>query len=126
MSFDWTLYIGLAQKLSNNCCYSDLREAYLRSSLSRSYYGSFGFSRNYLVQQGINIPLIDTHKFVRERYINSKDKIEQKIGYDLKRLWKERLDADYENNASINPKRAETAYYLSLRIIEKLKNIGAV
>ncbi|MDI6803313.1 MAG: hypothetical protein QME58_05635 [Bacteroidota bacterium] len=126
MSFDWTLYIELAEKLFNNYCHSNLREAYLRTSLSRLYYGAFGISRNFLDKQGIIIQMIDTHKFVREKYINSSNKIEQEIGNNLRRLWKERKVADYDNNASIDLKRAETAYHLSLRTFEKLRNIGAV
>lgn len=41
MSFKWELYIRLADELISCQEKVDLREAYLRSAMSRSYYGIF-------------------------------------------------------------------------------------
>ena len=49
MSFSWKIYIRLAEELIDNSENSDIKEAYLRSSLSRSYYGVFGNAYHFLI-----------------------------------------------------------------------------
>lgn len=126
MSFNWELYIQLADELISCQEKVDLREAYLRSAMSRSYYGIFCIARNHLIAKNIPIPRVDTHKFVRERYQGLSRNMEKKIAKNLRRLWKERKDADYEGEASIDAQRAKTALDLSKRTLEKLQQIAAV
>ncbi len=125
MSFDWKLYVQLAEELVNDQKTAGLREAYCRSAMSRSYYGVFCTARNLLllINKGIVIPIVDTHKFVRERYLLSPDKIQRKIGTNLQRLWKERKDADYEETASVDSKRAKLACEMANRTLTDLKGI---
>lgn len=123
MSFNWESYIKLAGDLINYQKTPDIKEAYLRSSMSRSYYGIFCIARNLLKRRGVTIKKIDTHRFVREEYQNSTNRIEKKVAKDLSRLWKERKDADYEDIAVINMKRAKTALYLSRRTLSILKKL---
>ena len=125
MSFDWGLYIQLADELINQQRTQTLQEAYLRSSISRSYYGVFCIARNFISKR-VGIQRFDTHKFVREQYRNSQDKTEKKIGKDLQSLWHEMKVADYENSATININRARTAYQLSIQILNRLRGIGAI
>jgi uncharacterized protein (UPF0332 family) len=126
MSFNWESYIQLADGLVSYQQELDLQEAYLRSAMSRCYYGIFCTARNYLIAKNVPIPRIDTHKFVMESYQRSSSNVEKKIAKDLRRLWKERKDADYEDEASIDLKRAETALALSRRTLEILRQIEAV
>ena len=85
MSFDWQSYISLAEELLELSQRKSLEEACFRSAISRSYYGVFCIARNFLKKKGISIPPIDTHKFVREHYMNSSIVIEKKIGENMKR-----------------------------------------
>jgi len=126
MSFNWELYIQLADRLIYYQENADLREAYLRSAINRCYYGIFCIARDHLIAKNISIPRVDTHKFVRERYQRLPRNVEKKIAKNLRRLWKERKDADYENEADIDVQRAKTALDLSKRTLEKLRQIGAV
>jgi uncharacterized protein (UPF0332 family) len=126
MSFDWQLYISLAEELLKLPQKRIPEEACFRSAISRSYYGVFGIARNFLIKKGITIPPIDTHKFVREQYKKSSNKIERKIGEYLGQLWKDRKDSDYKDTASIDIKRTRTAIDLSKRVLESLREIGAM
>ncbi|MCL0076620.1 hypothetical protein M1O12_01130, partial [Dehalococcoidia bacterium] len=92
----------------------------------RCYYGIFCIAKNRLNSKGISIPWVDTHKFVRKSYQGLPRDVEKKIAKNLRRLWKERKDADYEGEASIDLKRAETALDLSKRTLEQLRQIGAL
>jgi len=126
MSFDWRAYLHLAGELLSHQQTAIPQEAYLRSAISRAYYGVFCIARNFLISKGTTIPRIDTHKFVRETFFNSTHKIERKIGKDLRDLWHERKEADYENIATFDTKRATTAYQLATRILNRLQAIGAI
>ena len=125
MSFDWSSYIRLAEELINRADSGGLQEACFRSAISRAYYGVFCIARNSLKARRTSIPHIDTHKFVREQYINSSDRVEKKIGVNLGRLWKDRKRSDYEDTASIDIKRVMTAIDLAKRSLEQLRRIGA-
>lgn len=126
MSFDWESYIQLADKLIFSQEKADLQEAYLRSAMSRCYYGVFCIARDHLIAENVPIPRIDTHKFVRESYQRSSSNVERKIGDDLRRLWATRKDADYDGEVNIDFKRAKTALDLSKRTLEQLRQIGAL
>ncbi|MBM3253946.1 MAG: HEPN domain-containing protein [Candidatus Omnitrophica bacterium] len=126
MGFDWKLYIQLADELITYQRTASFQEAYLRTAISRSYYGVFCIARNFLTTKGISIPPINTHKFVREQYLSSQDKVERKIGDSLNRLWRRRKDADYEDEATIDINRAKTAYQMALRTMGNLTNVGAI
>ncbi|CAD6493975.1 MAG: hypothetical protein CHKLHMKO_00593 [Candidatus Argoarchaeum ethanivorans] len=126
MSFYWDLYIQLADELISYQENADLREAHLRSAMSRCYYGIFCIARNHLIAKGVFIPRVNTHKFVREKYKGSAHNVEKKIGKNLGRLWKERKDADYENDTDINVSRAKSALDLSKRTLEKLRQMRTV
>lgn len=126
MSFDWKLYVQLAEELINHQRTPTFREAYLRSAMSRSYYGVFCIARNFLANRGTSIPKVDTHKFVRDKYWKSPNRAEKKIGKDLLDLWRERKDSDYEDEAPIDINRARTAHQLAIRILDRLTNIETI
>jgi len=123
MGFNWELYVLLSEKLLS-WSEKDLEEACLRTSISRSYYGVFCIARNRLIAKGVTIPRIDTHKFVREKYQTSQKKVEKKIAKNLRRLWNERKDADYEDKTKINIQRAKIAIELAKRTLKELKKLN--
>jgi len=123
MKFDWKSYIQLSEKLLSWSEIS-LEEARLRTALSRCYYGVFCIARNKLIAKGINIPKVDTHKFVREKYQTSPDTTEKKIAKNLRRLWNDRIEADYENEANINLQRAKVAIELAKRTLKELQKLN--
>lgn len=127
MSFNWESYIDLAGVLINTAkIQKPFEEAYLRSAMSRSYYGVFCMARNFLISKGRSISRIDTHRFVREEYRNSTDLVARSVGSGLGRLWLERKHADYENSAIINIPRAETAFFLAERVSKDLHKIVTI
>lgn len=126
MSFDWRLYVQLADELITYQRTARFQEAYLRTAISRSYYGVFCIARNFLIGKGISIPKVDSHKFVREQYRASQNKQERKIGDSLTRLWRRRKDADYEDRVIININGARIAHQIAFQTIDNLKKIGAI
>ncbi|MBM3239123.1 DNA-binding protein [Candidatus Poribacteria bacterium] len=126
MNFDWRLYVQLADELITYQRTARFQEAYLRTAISRSYYGVFCIARNFLIGKGISIPKVDSHKFVREQYRASQNKQERKIGDSLTRLWRRRKDADYEDRVIISINGARIAHQIALQTIDNLKKIGAI
>ena len=86
MSFDWQLYLDLAVEFIEHQREKRLEEAYLRSAISRSYYGVFCTARNLLRERGKQIPKKDTHKFVIDYYKSSANLKERQFGLSFDRL----------------------------------------
>ena len=114
MSFDWEDYIRLSEKLIKKT--GALEEASLRSSISRGYYGVFCIARNKKNYQ--HYKARNVHQEVINKYKNSGDKRERKIGKGLDELRKARNDADYNENKLINRSLAERALIMAKQIRE--------
>lgn len=125
MSFNWKLYVDLADELASYKTNNHLQEACLRSSISRGYYGVYCTARNFLIRQGNSIPKADSHKYVREEYQKSQDWRRKKIAKNLHRLLNERKDADYENSSNIDVKRVQIALSICRQTLAVLHQIGA-
>ncbi len=112
--FDWNQYLLLAEKLfylRKNEEFLGLKDACLRSAISRAYYAVFCVARNYLIdKKGVRIPKEDTHKFVREIFINSAIREEKIVGESIKQLWEKRKKADYDGFLTVS--EAETEFCL--------------
>lgn len=85
MGFDWECYLSLAElmndiaeKQQDGVTPEGFREACQRSAISRSYYGVFCSARNLLRKYVPKIPEVDTHKFVREKYLIAKTHMPRK------------------------------------------------
>lgn len=124
MSFDWKLYVDLSAELINHQRTPLLKDAYLRSAVSRSYYGVFCIARNLLIPKTVFFPQKDIHKFVREQYNNSITRKEKVIGVKLGRLWTERKAADYEEDEAFNDERAKTAYRMAVDTVKLLEELS--
>ena len=124
MGFDWKLYIRLSDELITHQRDRKLKKAYLRTALSRYYYGVYGLACNLIKSEGITLPPIDKHKFVRNYYNYSSDFVRRKIGSNLSRLWKRRINADYDENAKIDMNEARTSQNYAIASLKTLSRIG--
>jgi uncharacterized protein (UPF0332 family) len=127
MGFDWNLYIEVASALLDDQRSSPTpKEEYLRTIISRLYYGVFCIARNYLKSKGEILPEKEVHSFVRRILINSSDKVDNQIGRNLLNLWNKRRIADYDDDQSINLFDARTAHQTTYITIQNLKKVGAI
>lgn len=109
MTFDWRLYVDLADELMKVDQSDPLVEAYQRSAISRMYYGAFCLTRERLMNMGIPFSSTgEVHKEVREVLMRriSTD-ASTKLAKKLKELHDCRKRADYDSSPGINPKIAD-------------------
>ena len=124
MSFDWKLYVELSEELIKHQQTPLLQEAYLRSAISRSYYGVFCIARNLLIPKTVFFPKEDIHKFVREQFNLAVSRKEKQIGTKLLRLWTERKAADYDEDEMFNDERAKTSYKMAVDTLNLLQELS--
>ncbi len=127
MKFDWSGYFDLANELAliNTSDSAKIREAKLRSAISRAYYAAFCLARNYL-RDYLNDPRLskariddfNEHQYVAEEFkiFDSRNKKMIEIGKNLSRLRALRNKADYDDVFSdrINKLQNEANYCLKL------------
>jgi uncharacterized protein (UPF0332 family) len=99
MSFNWSEYLALAQELFDMSPTSAIKEADLRSAISRAYYAAFCQSRDHLIYKDRDpIPYeVNAHEYIVKRFENSSDARRQKIGQLLHHLRSTRNIADYQD-----------------------------
>lgn len=124
MSFDWKLYLDLSDELINHQRNPSLKDAYLRSAVSRSYYGVFCIARKPLIYKTVYSSKEESHKEVREYYNNAVTRKEKQIGAKLSRLWTERKAADYDSDETIGEERAKTAYRMAVETVKLLEELS--
>lgn len=132
MSFDWTEYVRLAERVHDAVNPDDpggSREAAYRACVSRAYYGAFNVCLNEVKRAGWNPSRDGTkHGFVIDRFkgFRSREDVEMqkawnKIGEDLDRLRVYRNNADYDSELSENPdSRSVASLRYANRILKKL------
>jgi len=120
-SFDWEEYIELAKQLQQNPIPNALyHTALYRAIVSRAYYGAFMYARRRAerikgVFSGVNI-----HEQVIEYYIHSESKNHRKAGTFLKVLKDKRIECDYFDNLTEDPKRMAD---ISIKLAENIINL---
>ena len=98
------------------------REEYKRTAVSRYYYASFLYARDYYkMKTGKNLPQEDSHKFLIDQFKKSKNKKENKIGSDLLSLKFFRIRADYRKN--FKSEYLGKSKVLSTKIINSLNKL---
>ena len=96
MSFDWVQYLGLAQELFEQASTSPLKDADLRSSISRAYYAAFHRARSRLYEKwGISLPTDATAHIEIRRELRLRG--QQRIVVILNRMRVDRNKADYDD-----------------------------
>jgi hypothetical protein len=99
MNFDWVEYYKLAQELAGTSQTPANAEAKMRAAISRMYYAASCQARNYLRdRKGLTISAgARAHRFVRDTFRNSQDRMRQKVGDRLDKLRVHRNRADYDD-----------------------------
>jgi len=123
MGFDWKLFIQLVDEFITHKRKTQLEEAYLRTALSRSYYGVFGIAYNDRKSRGIPVESDSKHLMVRNCYAYSSSKEEKQISSYLNRLWRLRVEADYKENAKITLDNVKIAQETARKAIESISKI---
>lgn len=125
MSFCWENYIDLSEELINLAQNNPMEKAFLRTSISRAYYGVFCIARNYLKNnKNITNSSPEPHKFVIEILKNSQDSSEQIIGQYLATLRKERNLADYEDNYQVTTNKANLMLISANQALNFFQTLG--
>lgn len=123
MSFDWRAYLDLSKELIDRQRTTSLKEAYLRSAVSRAYYGIFCTARKELISKTAFFSKEASHKEVREHFNNAASRKEKQIGAKLGRLWTERKAADYNADETFDDSRARTVQQIAedtLKLLEEM------
>jgi uncharacterized protein (UPF0332 family) len=115
MTFEWIDYIKLSQILLKTN-----QESYLRSSISRAYYGAFCLARKKI---GYSHKSSNVHSEVIASFKKNNNIYYKKIGKNLDELRRARNNSDYNENIIINKEFAKRMVTLSLSILGSLKNI---
>lgn len=116
MDFNWEDYLYLAQALKNLNSFDSLEalldkcgdEACLRSAVSRAYYATYCFARNYAIEnlQFTRRDNPSDHWRLRTKF---KDKGFPDIASDLDEMRQWRNNCDYEDKVSNLPNICESA-----------------
>ena len=106
VSFDWSEYLNLANKLIRSGSVLSADEACQRTAISRAYYAAYCQARNLARDRGWVILTGKTkdHAIVKNHFKNSRQRNKKRIGIILERLRDARNDADYEDVLN-NPDR---------------------
>lgn len=118
MSFNWKDYVYLAEELLNR-----EEESYLRSSISRAYYGVFCILRDKagLINYRPRVPgEPGVHEKVIQTYKDSVDRKEATIGQTLDQMRKSRNRADYVGEERVRKESAERAVKKAVEILKAL------
>jgi len=125
MSFCWKDYIDLSNTLISSSKNNTLEKAYLRTSVSRAYYGIFCIARNYLRDiKNTQIRLQNTHEFVMNQFKFSNNLKEICIGNYLGNLRDERNKADYRDNYQIDINRANKILASANQVLRFFQQLG--
>ena len=123
MVFNWDLFSDVAFHLKD---YSD-KEEYLRSSVGRFYYASFGLVREYYEKTYHKVvPHIGAHSFLINSLLNSVYDEEVKLGKYLRKLKYYRVNSDYDNNFNKSFVNTAQDIYILLRNLINFLNKNPV
>jgi uncharacterized protein (UPF0332 family) len=105
--FDWRRLLDVAEQLVAEHPHD---EAAARSAISRAYYAAFGECRRALADaQRIEPDVRDAHRQVRELFGFGQRRAEKEIALDLRRLFTQRVRADYEADPAMTVADARLA-----------------
>jgi len=119
MSFNWIDLLRVAADLLKKS-----GEEYYRSSINRAYYAMFGRTRQILKTEEIKIfQPPNVHKQVIDFLKKNNDNLYKQIGYDLDRLRRERVKADYKDDVIIKRATALKVHTWAEKLKTKLAAI---
>ena len=119
--FDWQRLLDIAERLVSG--YPD-DEAALRSAVSRAYYAAFGECRQALVGSGrMEAVARDAHRQVREQFGFGQRRAEKEIALELRRLFAQRVHADYDAEPAVTAADAQLAVIRARSILAARANL---
>ncbi|MGB3479510.1 MAG: HEPN domain-containing protein [bacterium] len=106
MSFNWINLLDVAADLLEKS-----GEGYYRSSINRAYYAVFGKTKQFIeVEKKMIFRTPNVHKQVIDFLKKNDDDLCRQIGFDLNRLRRERVKADYNDDIIITKTTALKVY----------------
>ena len=120
MTFDWKDLIEVSRFLEQHASTSGNQEAFLRSAVSRAYYGAFCHARNYARDKLDFRPRndADDHGWLHARL--KKGKL-QGLSVKLERLREWRNGCDYDDQLAFDPREI-----LKLAIVQAANLIASL
>lgn len=137
MTFDWSKYYDLAQELidqaQDQSIGSDIKEAKLRSALSRVYYACYRTAKNYLIAKSLYSPTRkeqeNDHIYVRDQFRDRLNPRKDQVANNLKRLRLERNKADYDDEFGVDlvglDKIAKSNMSIGRMTLESLRRLSS-
>ena len=129
MPFDPKNFLELSERLYTDQNYYHIREAALRTTISRAYYAIFLTMRELVRKELSNTQLIDLFEDVSKSGLihscikKTMDGVDTYLGYVYGRLFMMRKRADYELNITIGDKDAEEAIGIARELMDSLTKI---
>ncbi len=127
MSFDWTDYLTIADKLIALQTQGNEKEACHRVAISRAYYAAFHKAMEAALDFGLLSACPsgpDAHMFVFRAYAHGKTRNHEIIADDLDTLRKARNKADYETAWSNAATQSNAELRKARRILQNLNNLS--
>ena len=125
MTFTWEHFLELAQELADSPPGDNLREAKLRSAISRAYYASFHHARAYYRRRYGTAPPGSRsgreHRLLPLALTASGSPSEEQAGDQLNTLRGLRREADYELSSSPDGSLVRRSLRLAREIIDILQ-----
>jgi len=125
MTFTWEHFLELAQELADSPPGDNLREAKLRSAISRAYYASLYHARAYYRRRYRTAPPGSRsgkeHRVLPLALTQSGSPTEEQAGDQLNMLRGLRREADYELSSSPDASLVSSCLHLARQIIETLE-----
>lgn len=136
--FSWEKFINLAEDLNNQINQSLLNEdeAYIRTIISRSYYGVFKQVEDFLKSSGIQLPkeIPNSRNPSKKRKLGSHERVIQYLvrhhnsqirnfGTTLDALRRQRMEADYHAIPRIQKHEGEQALKSAQTLNKKIRQI---
>jgi uncharacterized protein (UPF0332 family) len=122
MSFSWSHYLLIAQELFAEAANTVHEEANLRCSISRAYYAAFHHARHKLSDEW-GIPIVQSANAHAQVQNFFKQKDEEDIAKNLRRMRAARNRADYDDQIANLERIAKINLYLAKELIETMSKL---
>jgi len=129
LPFESKNFLELSEQLYTDQRYYHIREAALRTTISRAYYAVFLTMRELVRRKLSNTQLIrpfediSTSGLIHSCIKRIMDKVDRYLGYVYGKLYMMRKRADYEVNIAIVDKDAEEAIGIARKLMDSLTKI---
>jgi len=123
VSFDWIEYLNLARSLVQQSTASPSEEAKERCAISRAYYAALLIARTHLAGQSPPvIPVYgdNIHQFIPDEFQKTHNRDAKKVAAYLRRMRKDRGNADYDNTIKNLSKTVTTTIKRAESVIQLL------